>query len=223
MCADSRKDNKQGKGSCNDKVSEIESKFAFGECTIVRNSDYGIYIAGNARVDFGSLGHNYVYGNGKYDFYNGTRNVVNAKENYWGTMNFDVCMEHIYDYLDDSSLGAVLIYPLWNGNYESEGTMESGEDKTALRNHLHSASPSLFHENTTIDYSIANPGYISLCIYDISGRLVRTLCSKKKTAGIYRIIWNGCDNSNSKVSTGVYFIQLVSEDFTYVQKVMVVR
>jgi len=203
--------------------SELETKFGIAECKIIDNSDYGICIVGNAKPDFGAQGHNYICGNGKYDLFNDTENDINAKGNYWGTINIDSCKAHIHDYFDNSLLGTVWVEPLWNGNHESEGTMESGKGKVALRNLLNAASPTPFLKNTKINYSIANPGYISLCIYDISGRLVRTLCNEKKDANTYRASWNGRDNSGSKVSTGIYFIRLATDDFVAVKKVMVVR
>jgi hypothetical protein len=222
--SDNRKKDDERKTSlfAND-LSEIEAGFVISECTIAKNSEYGIYAMENAKLDLGSPGHNYIHGNGKYNFYNGTPSGINAKENYWGTMNVADCMEGIYDFFDDNSLGAVSINPLWNGNYESKGTMESGEGEGKLRNHLSAASPSLFLVSTTISYSIARSGYVSISIYDISGRLVRGLCNEKQSAGVHAITWNGCDNSNCKVSTGVYFIRMAANNFVDVKKVMIVR
>ncbi len=88
---------------------------------------------------------------------------------------------------------------------------------------LKTSSPNPFVSNTTISYSIANPGYVSLNIYDISGRLIKSIVHAKKDAGVYSERWDGSNNSNQKVAAGVYFTRLKSGDFTSVKKVTLVR
>jgi hypothetical protein len=88
---------------------------------------------------------------------------------------------------------------------------------------LNVAAPSPFVKNTTIFYSVAKPGHVSLRVYDVSGRLVKILIDEKKNAGAYNIVWNGCDEHNDEVAPGVYFTRLTSSNFTSVKKVIVVR
>ena len=88
---------------------------------------------------------------------------------------------------------------------------------------LKTASPNPFLNNTTIFYSIANPGYVSLNIYDISGRITKSIVHGKKDAGFYSERWDGSNNSHQKVAAGVYFTRLESGDFTSVKKVTLVR
>jgi len=103
------------------------------------------------------------------------------------------------------------------------GPMSSGEGTTPFVYSLRAASPNPFANNTTVSYSIARPGRVSLNIYDISGRLIRNLVSERKEAGVHSARWNGKDNNNRKVATGVYFTKLLSGDFVTVNKVILVR
>ena len=205
-------------------VSNI-SNLSIRHSRIINNYDYGIYITNDAEPDLGGRGHNYIYGSGLFDLYNNTDNKIMAKTNYWGTKDTDTVKEHIYDYYDDNSLGIVEVEPLWEGEDEKGmgGEMLSGEGLKPLIYSLRTASPNPFVNNTTMAYSIAKPGNVSLNIYDISGRLVKTLINEKKDAGVYSLRWNGSDDNNRQVAIGVYFTRLTSGDFTSVKKVILVR
>jgi parallel beta-helix repeat protein len=192
------------------------------ENTIINSVDFGVYITDDAHPNLGGNGLNRIHDNGQYDLYNNTDNNIMAKRNYWGTMDLDIIAEHIYDYHDDNSLGIVEIKPLWDGNRGATAAMSSGEEEKfiyALRN----AFPNPCRGNTTICYSIAEPGYVYLCIYDLSGRLVRTLENGQKDAGIHRLLWDGCDNRSKRISTGVYFTRLIAGDFKFVKKIIMIK
>jgi hypothetical protein len=192
------------------------------ESEIINSVDFGVYITDDAHPNLGGCGHNYIYGSGQYDLYNSTDNDIMAKKNYWGTMDLDTIAKHIYDYYDDSSLGKVMILPLWDGNRGGMAAMSSEEEKLfvyALKN----ASPNPLKSNTTIYYSIGNSGYISLCIYDISGRLVRILVDEIKARGSYSVHWDGRNNSESEVACGTYFLRMQSGDFACTKKLLVVK
>jgi hypothetical protein len=90
-------------------------------------------------------------------------------------------------------------------------------------NQLYAAMPNPFTRATKISYSIARPGQVRLCLYDVSGRLVRTLEDGYKPAGAYSLVWDGCDNVHRTLARGVYFVQLVAEEFTAVEKVIMVK
>ncbi len=199
-----------------------ESTPQIKENQIINNIDYGIYITDDAEPNLGGSGHNYIYGSGTYDLCNNTSNRIMAKKNYWGTMDIDSVESHIYDYYDDNSLGVVEIEPLWNGNKTIGGTMSSGKENRFMYS-LKPVSPNPFVNSTTIAYSIANSGKVSLKVFDITGRCIKTLVDEKKEAGFYTIKWNGCNSSNKKFAVGVYFTRLTSGNFTSVKKVILVR
>jgi hypothetical protein len=138
-------------------------------------------------------------------------------------MDIDSVRAHIYDYYDNSSLGEVEILPLWDGDRGLAGTMTSGEPETPLVYSLSCPLPNPFENKTTISYSIAKPEKVLLCVYDASGRLIRTLVNERKDPGVYSLIWNGCDNNNRDISAGVYFIRLKSGDFKSVRKIILLR
>ncbi len=103
------------------------------------------------------------------------------------------------------------------------GVMSSGVGNTPFIYSLKPISPNPFANNAVINFSIAKPGYVSLNVYDISGRLIKTLIKEKKDAGIHSVKWNGQNNNNKKVAAGIYFTRLKSGSFTSVKKVILVR
>jgi len=68
--------------------------------------------------------------------------------------------------------------------------------------------PNPFNPETTIDYSLKEPGNISLEIYNIRGQKVNTLINEFKDVGYHSVIWNGRDSNDNQVSSGIYFYKL---------------
>jgi len=73
---------------------------------------------------------------------------------------------------------------------------------------LHQNQPNPFNPQTTIRYELPDQAFVRLTIFDASGRRVRTLVSESQRVGSRSAIWNGRDDSNNAVSSGVYFYVL---------------
>lgn len=69
--------------------------------------------------------------------------------------------------------------------------------------------PNPFNPVTTIKYSLSKSGNVSLQIFDITGKAIRTLVDRVQSSGSYTSVWNGFDNNGNKVSSGVYFYRLI--------------
>jgi hypothetical protein len=91
------------------------------------------------------------------------------------------------------------------------------------QNALLAAYPNPFNPQTTIRYEIAARTHVSLRIYDVSGAVVRTLVNEDKAAGSYSLTWNGRDDHNSPVSSGVYFYRITAGSFSDVRKVTLLK
>ncbi len=83
--------------------------------------------------------------------------------------------------------------------------------------------PNPARSNISIRYTLLLSTFISVSIYDVSGRLVKTIINEKRDAGVYSERWNGRNNNNRRVAAGVYFTRLASRDFTSVKKVILMR
>lgn len=78
--------------------------------------------------------------------------------------------------------------------------------------------PNPFNPTTKITFAIPQNGFVSLKVYDVSGKEVMTLVNKSMTVGTYAVDFNG-----SFLSSGVYFYRLESENFVETKKMMLVK
>jgi hypothetical protein len=83
--------------------------------------------------------------------------------------------------------------------------------------------PNPFNPTTTIEYSIARRGHVSLKVYNVAGQLVRTLVDEVQSPEqVKPVAWDGTNNAGRRVSSGVYFYRLTTKGFTQTRK-MVIR
>ncbi len=73
---------------------------------------------------------------------------------------------------------------------------------------LSTARPNPFNPQTTISYRVAGAGDTELAIYDIGGRLVRTLWRGAVPAGEHEVVWDGRDDAGALAASGVYVYRL---------------
>mgnify|MGYP002622468959 CR=1 FL=1 len=91
-------------------------------------------------------------------------------------------------------------------------------NQTAEQYDLQQNYPNPFNPSTKINFSIPKDGFTSLKVYDIVGREVATLLANNLQKGTYEVDFDG-----SKFSSGVYFYQLVSNDFVSVKKMILAK
>ena len=85
--------------------------------------------------------------------------------------------------------------------------------------------PNPFNPSTTIEYNVEISGQVTLKIYDIMGRVVRTLVDEYKESGRqnYRVIWDGKDKRGQQVSAGLYLYTLKSNGRTDHAKMVLMK
>jgi hypothetical protein len=91
---------------------------------------------------------------------------------------------------------------------------------------LKNCYPNPFNSSTEIRYSLPNGKaryLVQLKIYDVLGRLVKTLVDQEQSAGSYAIIWDGTVLSGNRAASGVYFYSLDSGEFKLIRKMLVLQ
>lgn len=83
--------------------------------------------------------------------------------------------------------------------------------------------PNPFNPSTTIQFGLASRELVTLSIYDVSGRLVRTLVNEPREAGLYTQSWDGRSAKNRTVASGVYFYRLRAGTFSETKKMILTR
>ena len=81
-----------------------------------------------------------------------------------------------------------------------------------------------FRPGSSINLSIGNPGNVEVVIYNIKGQRVRSLFNDDVAGNInLPVVWNGTDERNRPVVTGVYFCRMKYQGRTKTQKMLLMR
>lgn len=88
--------------------------------------------------------------------------------------------------------------------------------------------PNPFNPETWIPYHLAQDSKVTIRIYDVMGRIVRTIEQGSKTAGIYvsrgrAAYWNGRGDDGETVVSGVYFYSIQAGDFVATRKLVILK
>jgi len=83
--------------------------------------------------------------------------------------------------------------------------------------------PNPFNPTTRIPFTLAGDGAVDLAIYTADGRRVRTLAAGVRSAGAYDATWDGVDERGGRVSSGVYFVRLVTRDATLSRPIVLLK
>lgn len=83
--------------------------------------------------------------------------------------------------------------------------------------------PNPFNSKTQIIYQIPEGGEISLKIYNLNGQIVKTLIDQKQKEGQYEIIWNGMDDNDHPVASGIYIAKLRFNNLNAIKKITLLQ
>lgn len=83
--------------------------------------------------------------------------------------------------------------------------------------------PNPFNPATTIGFQLPANRLVTLKIYDITGRLVKTLLRESLPAGYYAIPWDGTGERGEAVAGGVYLYRLAAGDYVKTRKMLLVK
>ncbi len=88
---------------------------------------------------------------------------------------------------------------------------------------MENCSPNPFSTQTAIELHIPSQGHVSLEIYDLSGRLVRTILNREVAPGAHGFSWNGTDDSGNILPSGMYVVQLQHSGDRLSQRLTILR
>jgi len=92
------------------------------------------------------------------------------------------------------------------------------EDELPLRTYFGQNFPNPFNPVTTIGYSLATPAHVTIKVYDVSGREVRTLVDTDMEPGRYSETLDAAG-----LAGGVYFARMTAGDYTETKKLVLLK
>jgi len=91
------------------------------------------------------------------------------------------------------------------------------------KNRLHPPFPNPFNDRTSICYSIASPQDVSIHLYDLLGQNVYNYHQEHSQSGYYKWTWDGRNDAGEVLSSGIYLIKLISDQFTESRKMLFLK
>ena len=88
---------------------------------------------------------------------------------------------------------------------------------------LHQNYPNPFNPTTTIKYELPTDAFVNIKIYDLTGRLVKTLINRKQSAGYKEVNWSGIDNSGKLATAGLYLCSFEAGEFRHTKKMVLLK
>ena len=98
------------------------------------------------------------------------------------------------------------------------------DDEHSIGFRLEQNYPNPINTTTTISYFLYDPANVTIRIYDIRGELIEVLLiNESKSAGPDDVIWNGKNKRETRVSSGIYFYQLITDESSQTKKMLLLK
>lgn len=105
----------------------------------------------------------------------------------------------------------------WTSSVEDPADLPSNDRLTGCY-------PNPFNPLTSIQFELAEKSVVNLRIYDLQGRLVKSLVANETIpAGRHSAEWDGRDERGAQAAAGVYLYRLITEDFSGSRRMTLVK
>ena len=105
----------------------------------------------------------------------------------------------------------------------SQNILASHSGNFPLKFSLIQNHPNPFNPITSIEYALPNDGFVNITIYDMMGRIVKTLVNSSQTAGYKNIAWDATNDRNDPVSAGLYLYTIQVGESRQTKKMVLLK
>lgn len=110
------------------------------------------------------------------------------------------------------------------GSFKTSNTLTNVEEEIIPSEFgLFQNYPNPFNPTTRISYSLPKNSLVTIKIYDMLGREVKTLVNNEVNAGNNFVVWNGDDNFGNKVVSGTYIYRITADNFVSAKKMILIK
>ena len=110
----------------------------------------------------------------------------------------------------------------WDGG-ETTSIIEDEFGENPTKFNLQNSFPNPFNPVTTLRYDLPEDALVNITIYDMVGRVVKTLMNDQQTAGYKSIQWNATNDAGSPVSAGIYLYMIQAGEFRQTRKMVLLK
>ena len=100
---------------------------------------------------------------------------------------------------------------------------DDSESLTPSTFSLHQNYPNPFNPKTRIDYTLDKATDVKITVFNLLGKEVATILSDYVSAGEHSVVWNGTDENNQAVPSGVYYCKMVGNDQSQMIKMVLMK
>ncbi|MBA7603941.1 hypothetical protein ES703_11059 [subsurface metagenome] len=108
----------------------------------------------------------------------------------------------------------------WPVGFQGTPLVGVAESADALR--IEVTGPNPFIAGTLVSYAVGYPISTTIRVYDVTGKVVRTL-HDGELSGYGSVYWNGTDDAGAELAGGLYFIRIITPGFTKTAKVVLLH
>ena len=106
---------------------------------------------------------------------------------------------------------------------DGEILVSSEEDQLEVAFPDFSIFPNPFNPSTTIEFNLRESSKSKMNIYNLKGQKIKELLDETLSAGNHQVYWNGRDENNQTVSSGIYFVRLVTDKEMKTRKILMMK
>ena len=88
---------------------------------------------------------------------------------------------------------------------------------------LHQNYPNPFNPVTNLDYDLPEDAMVNITVFDMMGKVVRTLVNDQQSAGYKTLQWNAMSNNGQPVSSGLYIYTIQAGEFSKTRKMILFK
>ena len=85
---------------------------------------------------------------------------------------------------------------------------------------LNKPYPNPFNPETNIRFFLKEATDVSIEVYDLRGRLVKSLFDGKREAGLHSVVWNGVEQNGETLPSGIYFYSISTDQKIFTKKMV---
>ncbi len=154
----------------------------------------------------------------KYQWKKNNINIVGATGNSYTATTAGSYKVNITDSLHLCSKASNKISVSVPCKLDGDNTQENFESISELL-----IEPNPFSHTTEIYFNIKQQGNVSVQIFEITGKLIKTLTHSEYEAGEYQLQWDATNNMNHLVNTGIYFIKIETDYYSIAKQIVLIQ